>query len=152
MSTRVSPLSAICPRTLTADVAEPVRRDMDARVAWVIADAESVVGFAVIDRRGPDVAEILWAAVANDRRKEGLGSLLIQHVLDALQVSGVRVVEVNTLDASCQLRSICSNLSILEGMRVRSRGHNRPASRLADGKSMCGSHRRTRLYHIVLSE
>jgi GNAT superfamily N-acetyltransferase len=57
-------------------------------------------GFAVVQRRGMRAAEILWAAVAADRRGAGLGTRLVNHVLDELSADGVQIVEVKTLDPS----------------------------------------------------
>ena len=45
-------------------------------------------------------AEILWAAVAADRRGAGLGTRLVNHVVDELSADGVQIVEVKTLDPS----------------------------------------------------
>ena len=54
----------------------------------------------IAERRGTRAAEILWAAVAADRRGAGLGAWLVDHVLDELSADGVQIVEVKTLDAS----------------------------------------------------
>jgi len=59
-----------------------------------------VAGFAVVDRRSSTAAEILWAAVDRDRRGTGVGTLLVEHVLDALAEDGVVLVEAKTLDRS----------------------------------------------------
>jgi GNAT superfamily N-acetyltransferase len=50
--------------------------------------------------RGMRAAEILLAAVAADRRGAGLGTRLVNHVLDELSADGVQIVEVKTLDPS----------------------------------------------------
>lgn len=84
----------------TADVPEHVRHDMAGHRSWVITQGDAVVGFAVIARRGPLAAEILWAAVAGDRRGEHLGTRLVDQILDELRTDGVKVVEVKTLDSS----------------------------------------------------
>ena len=84
----------------TDDVPDKVRSDLRDHGGWVIDDAGDVVGFAVVERRGLRAAEILWAAVAADRRGAGLGSGLVNHVLDELGADGVQIVEVKTLDPS----------------------------------------------------
>lgn len=84
----------------TADVPEQVRRDMAGHRSWVITQGDAVVGFAVVARRGRLAAEILWAAVAGDRRGERFGTRLVDQVLDELRTDGVKVVEVKTLDSS----------------------------------------------------
>jgi GNAT superfamily N-acetyltransferase len=84
----------------TDDVPDKVRSDLRDHGGWVIEDASDVVGFAIVQRRGPRAAEILWAAVAAGRRGAGLGTRLINHVLDELGADGVQIVEVKTLDPS----------------------------------------------------
>ena len=84
----------------TDDVPDKVRSDLREHGGWVIDDAGGVVGFAIVQRRGRGAAEILWAAVAADRRGAGLGARLIDHVLDELSADGVQIVEVKTLDPS----------------------------------------------------
>jgi ribosomal protein S18 acetylase RimI-like enzyme len=84
----------------TDDVPDKVQRDLRAHGGWVIDDAGDVLGFVIVERRGERAAEILWAAVAADRRGRGLGSRLIDHALDELSADGVQIVEVKTLDAS----------------------------------------------------
>jgi ribosomal protein S18 acetylase RimI-like enzyme len=84
----------------TDDVPDKVQRDLREHGGWAIEDADHVVGFVIVERRGARAAEILWAAVAADRRGEGLGSRLIDHALDALSADGVQIVEVKTLDSS----------------------------------------------------
>ena len=84
----------------TADVPEHVQSDMASHRSWVIAQDDAVVGFAVVARRGRLAAEILWVAVAGDRRGEHFGTRLVDQVLEELRVDGVKIVEVKTLDAS----------------------------------------------------
>jgi ribosomal protein S18 acetylase RimI-like enzyme len=88
------------PDFFTDDVPDKVRSDLRDHGGWVIDDADDVVGFVIVERRGTRAAEILWAAVAADRRGRGLGSRLIDHALAELSVDGVQIVEVKTLDAS----------------------------------------------------
>jgi len=84
----------------TDDVPDKVRSDLRDHDGWVIDDAGGVVGFTIVERRGMRAAEILWAAVAADRRAAGLGTRLVDHVLDELGADGVQIVEVKTLDPS----------------------------------------------------
>ena len=88
------------PDFFTDDVPDKVRSDLYDHGGWVIDDGGDVVGFAVVQRRGRSAAEILWAAVAADRRGAGLGARLIDHVLDELGADGVQIVEVKSLDPS----------------------------------------------------
>jgi ribosomal protein S18 acetylase RimI-like enzyme len=88
------------PDFFTDDVPGKVQIDLREHGGWVIDDAGDVVGFVIVERRGARAAEILWAAVAADRRGEGLGSRLIDHALAELSADGVQIVEVKTLDPS----------------------------------------------------
>ena len=77
-----------------------VGHDLGDHGGWVILAADTVVGFAVVDRRAPRAAEILWIAVEPTRRNGGLGSRLLGHALAELRDQGVALVEVKTLDRS----------------------------------------------------
>jgi GNAT superfamily N-acetyltransferase len=87
------------PEFFTADALDTIRSDFGQHQGWV-ADDDEVVGFAIVERRSSTSAEILWAAVHRDHRGTGIGTLLIEHVLDALAWSGVILVEAKTLDRS----------------------------------------------------
>jgi GNAT superfamily N-acetyltransferase len=88
------------PDFFTDDVPDKARADLRDHGGWVIDDAGVVVGFVIVECRGMRAAEILWAAVAADRRGAGLGTRLVNHVLDELSADGVQIVEVKTLDPS----------------------------------------------------
>ena len=88
------------PDFFTDDVPDKVLGDLRDHGGWVTDDGGEVIGFAIVERRGMRAAEILWAAVAADRRGAGLGTGLINHVLDELSAEGVQIVEVKTLDPS----------------------------------------------------
>lgn len=84
----------------TDDVPERVRHDLAHHEAWVTTEGGAVMGLAVVDRRSPDAAEILWLAVSPARRNAGLGTRLLTHVLELLREAGVCLVEAKTLDRS----------------------------------------------------
>jgi len=88
------------PDFFTPDVPDTVATDLGHHESWVVADDEEVVGFAVVDRRSARAVELLWAAVAADRRGAGLGTWLVEAVLAELAAGGVDLVEVRTLDRS----------------------------------------------------
>ena len=88
------------PDFFTDDVPDKVRSDLERHEGWVVADAEEIVGFAVVDRRSSQAAEILWIAVQPSRRHQGYGTLLLTGVLGALRDHGIALVEVKTLDRS----------------------------------------------------
>ena len=88
------------PDFFTDDVPERIGSDLRAHQGWVVAADDDVVGFAIVDRRSHRVGEILWIAVRADRRRGGLGTELLDHLLHALAADGVRLFEAKTLDRS----------------------------------------------------
>lgn len=87
------------PDHFSVDVPAKVGTDLRRHGGHVADDGDQVVGFAVVRRAGA-AAEIVWAAVRPDRRGTGIGTALVEAVLDRLGADGVRVVEVKTLDPS----------------------------------------------------
>ena len=88
------------PDFFTEDVPTTVQRDLERHDGWVILDAGKIVGFVVVDRRSPQVAEILWIAVEPARRGTGCGTRLLEHAIGVLRDQGIALVEVKTLDRS----------------------------------------------------
>ena len=88
------------PDFFTDDVPARVRGDLERHDGWVLTEGEEIVGFAVVDRRSSEAAEILWIAVQPGRRNGGCGTRLLDHVLRALRDQGVALVEAKTLDRS----------------------------------------------------
>jgi GNAT superfamily N-acetyltransferase len=88
------------PDYFTSDVPDQVEGDVADHEGWVLDDSGGVAGFAVVARRSPGGAEILWMAVDSARRGHGLGTVLLQRMLGGLAADGVSVVEVKTLDRS----------------------------------------------------
>jgi GNAT superfamily N-acetyltransferase len=88
------------PEFFTIDVPDKIGRDIGLHGGWVISNEAHVLGFAIVDKRGPSAAEILWAAVLHDQQAHGLGTQLIEQVLDELAANGTKVVLVKTLDAN----------------------------------------------------
>jgi GNAT superfamily N-acetyltransferase len=85
------------PDYFTHDVPDAVGNDFMRHEGWIAEDGLPV-GLAIVDRRSSTTAEILWAAVHPARRGAGVGTVLIEHVLDTLAAEGVILVEVKTLD------------------------------------------------------
>jgi len=103
------------PDYFTPDVPDKIRSDFDRCRCWVVVDDGKVAGFAVVDKRSPQTAEILWAAVDPDRRRSGLGTRLIEDVLQTLQGEGVRLVEAKTLDRSAGYKLYDATIAFWEG-------------------------------------
>jgi GNAT superfamily N-acetyltransferase len=92
------------PDYFTDDVPDKVERDAASHEAWVITEDGTVAGIAVVARKSPAGAEILWLAVDAARRGRGHGTALLGHVLDHLAEDGISVVEAKTLDRSSGYR------------------------------------------------
>ena len=88
------------PDHFTDDVPEKVAADLRSHSAWVVTEGDTLVGFAIVDRRSPRAAEILWIAVAAAMRGGGVGTLLLDQVMRDLAEGGLQLMEVKTLDAS----------------------------------------------------
>jgi GNAT superfamily N-acetyltransferase len=95
----VTAIVAGLPDYFTSDVPSRVEQDAAAHGGWVLADGDEVAAFAITARR-PPAAEIAWIAVDRSRRGRGLGTVLLDHVLDGLAADGFSVVMVKTLDRS----------------------------------------------------
>jgi GNAT superfamily N-acetyltransferase len=92
------------PDYFTDDVPAKVERDAADHEAWVLTESEAVAAIAVVARKSPGGAEILWMAVDAARRGRGHGTRLLSHVLDQLAAAGISVVEAKTLDRSSGYR------------------------------------------------
>jgi GNAT superfamily N-acetyltransferase len=88
------------PDYFTEDVPAKVRDDVGTHDAWVLTDSGTVAGLAVVARKSPGGAEVLWMAVEAGHRGRGYGTQLLRHVLGCLATAGISVVEAKTLDAS----------------------------------------------------
>jgi GNAT superfamily N-acetyltransferase len=88
------------PEYFSDDSADRVERALREHDGWVLADGDAVEAFVVVERRPPFAAEVLWMATRPGRRNRGLGTRLLEHVLEELRGDGVRLVEVKTLDRS----------------------------------------------------
>jgi GNAT superfamily N-acetyltransferase len=92
------------PDYFTDDVPAKVERDAASHEGWVITESGTVTGFAIVARKSPGGAEILWFAVDAARRGRGHGTRLVGHVLGHLAGDGISVVEAKTLDRSSGYR------------------------------------------------
>jgi len=63
----------------------------------VALDDGDVVGFVSIEECNPNVSELGWFAVADDRQGEGIGTELLAEVYDDSRAAGVELLAVKTL-------------------------------------------------------
>jgi GNAT superfamily N-acetyltransferase len=82
---------------------EQGRRDarghFDQHPFFVLREGDTVLGFAVVARKYPRVAELVLAAVNPARRRQGVGREILEHVARVLKQEGVAILEVKTLAA-----------------------------------------------------
>ncbi len=88
------------PDYFTPDTHDQVRAAWPSDRSWVAVDRGEIIGFVLVQRRHPSTAEITFAAVERTRHRSGVGTMLVDTALGALD--GVVLVEVKTLDASAE--------------------------------------------------
>jgi GNAT superfamily N-acetyltransferase len=86
------------PDYFTDDVPNKVMADFGAHQGWIATEAGRLVGFAIVDRRSRRSAEILWIAVRRAAHGSGVGTALVNHLLNELTGDGLQLVEAKTLD------------------------------------------------------
>jgi orotate phosphoribosyltransferase len=67
---------------------------------WVAEEAGKVLGFATQLAHGTSTMEITWLAVRQDRRRQGVGRLLVEAVAESARANGARLLSVLTLGPS----------------------------------------------------
>jgi ribosomal protein S18 acetylase RimI-like enzyme len=79
-----------------AQCAEAVR----SQAGFVAEDAGEVLGFVTLEDRFDDVVEITWMAVRAERRRQGIGRLLLDRVAERALAGGRRLLIVLTVSPS----------------------------------------------------
>lgn len=79
-----------------ADCAKAVRSER----GFVAVDGDDVVGFVTVAPSSDEALEVTWMAVRMDRRRAGIGSLLMKAAVDAAAADGFRQMVVMTLGPS----------------------------------------------------
>jgi len=72
-------------------------RDLQEHRLYLAADTSEIIGFAAVQPKNSQVAEISWMAVKPKYQHQGIGTQLINQVVDDLKAEGVRLLEVKTL-------------------------------------------------------
>ena len=72
-------------------------QDLQKQLSYVALSSNEVVGFAVIDKKSSQVAEILWMAVKPKLQRQGIGRALINEVAKELSKQGIKLLEIKTL-------------------------------------------------------
>lgn len=81
----------------TEDGLTAMAHDLRAQRTVVAEDDGEVVGFVSIAERNPNVSELGWLAVADERQGEGIGTDLLAAVYDDRRAAGIELLAVKTL-------------------------------------------------------
>ena len=63
---------------------------------WAAWDEDRLLGVAALKRLAPDHGEIKSMHTSNDQRRRGVGSALLQHIIDAARAAGMRRLSLET--------------------------------------------------------
>lgn len=100
----VSVLSHL-PNYFTSNTHDELRASMPRHLAWVAIDDANearIVGFLLAEKRYARSAEITFAAVRPEHRSAGIGTQLLDRLLDDLGEHGVQLVQAKTLDVTSE--------------------------------------------------
>ena len=89
-----------CRTTSGTPPAAPSAEAVRSQRGFVMDDGGEVVGFLTFEPRYDDATEITWMAIRADRRREGLGHILIERVADLSREAGRRLLIVPTVSPS----------------------------------------------------
>ena len=81
----------------TDEAITKMAQELPKQLLFVAIDADDFVGFAGILRKSDKVAEISWIAVKANHQHQGIGSALIDHIVQDLSSQGTSLLEVKTL-------------------------------------------------------
>jgi ribosomal protein S18 acetylase RimI-like enzyme len=79
-----------------------MRRDLQEHRLYGALDANQVIGFAAVQPKSSQVAEISWMAVSPEHQHQGIGTQLIDHIVSDLRAEGIQLLEVKTLAAEAE--------------------------------------------------
>lgn len=85
------------PEYFTQSALDALQQDLGRNTIWLAHEEQQIVGFACVLRKSSPVAEILWMAVEKDRRRRGVGSMLLDAASRELATAGVRLLMAKTL-------------------------------------------------------
>ncbi len=81
---------------------------------FVYSDGASVLGFAIVARKYPKMAELVLLAIAPARRRRGYGREMIEHMAKVLKDEGIDLLEVKTLAAEARSRRYAGTRAFYE--------------------------------------
>ncbi len=93
-------LARSLPAWFNAEGLAAIERDV-VRHRGFVAEEESLLGFVLWQPLEDGVADLSWMAVAESRHRRGLGTALLDAVVEAARREGHAFLEVSTLADSC---------------------------------------------------
>lgn len=81
----------------TEDAITTLSQDLIKHSLFVALNSNELAGFTTIHKKSKYVAEVLFTAVKREYNRQGIGSALVDYVVNALKSEGVRLLEVKTL-------------------------------------------------------
>ncbi|ERJ12148.1 GNAT family N-acetyltransferase [Haloplasma contractile] len=94
-------IGKMLPELFTTEAFKKMRNDFDDHELYVAMKHDQMVGFCSITVKNKCVAEITWLGVNPDEHRKGIGEQLIGFVSRELNTNGRKLLEVKTLDQSC---------------------------------------------------
>lgn len=104
---------AALPDYFTPDTHDDLRERFDDCEVWVATERKEIVGHVVLQRRYPQSAEIIYAGVLPEHRRNGIGKRLVSSLLANTDHT---LIEVKTLDASSGYEPYVATRAFWEAM------------------------------------
>jgi N-acetylglutamate synthase-like GNAT family acetyltransferase len=93
-----------CPRHPSNCEADWVEKDMDSGVTYFILEEKGLAsGCVALEKTNNELSYLERLAVLPDKRRCGIGKVLVDHVLDEAKLSGVRHLNIGTIAEQSEL-------------------------------------------------
>ncbi len=76
-----------------------IGNDLRTHQFWIATDTSSILGFITVKKKNPRVSELLWMAVKLECHRQGIGTALLDCVVNDSVSQGIKLLEVKTLSA-----------------------------------------------------
>ncbi len=86
------------PQAFTEKALIDMKNDLEKHSVYVTLEEDEITGFASINQKNNEVAEISWLAVRPVCQRQGIGTRLLKHVRNELKTQGIKILVVKTLD------------------------------------------------------
>ena len=74
-----------------------MKKDIKKHNLYVCEKDDEILGFLICEIKNEDVAEILWMAVEKTKRNKGIGTELMEYLVDDLNKKEMKLLMVKTL-------------------------------------------------------